>query len=125
MVVSHLRSRRTASGSTYKRSRGRRLAELGSQPTLTKVATTKAKTSRTRGGNSKTRLLSADIANVLDKKTHKVVQAKIESVLECPANRNYARRSILVKGTVIQTEKGKAVISNRPGQEGYVNAVLV
>lgn len=124
MVVSHHRGRRTPTGSIYRKARGRRLAELGNRPSMTKIGETKSKTIRTIGGNSKTKLQTIDTCNLVNTKTKKVEQAKIESVLECPANRNYARRNILVKGTVIQTSKGKAVISNKPGQEGSVNAVL-
>ena len=35
------------------------------------------------------------------------------------------RRNILTKGAIIETDAGKAKITNRPGQEGTVNAVLV
>ena len=31
----------------------------------------------------------------------------------------------MTKGTIIETEKGKAKITSRPGQEGSINAVLV
>jgi SSU ribosomal protein S8E len=46
-------------------------------------------------------------------------------VLETPANREYARRGIIVKGAIIQTEMGKAVVTSRPGQDGAVNALLL
>jgi len=46
-------------------------------------------------------------------------------VLENPANRHFVRRNILTKGTIIETVKGKAKITGRPGQEGMVNAVLI
>lgn len=125
MVVSHLRSRRTPTGSRYKTARGRRLAELGSLPTMTKVGESKSKTVRGRSASTKQRLLNVNIANVFDAKSKKYIKSEVEKVIECPANRNYARRNILVKGTIIQTKAGKARITNRPGQEGTLNAVLV
>jgi small subunit ribosomal protein S8e len=47
------------------------------------------------------------------------------TIAENPSNRNFARRSIMTKGTVIETSAGKARITNRPGQEGAINAVLI
>jgi small subunit ribosomal protein S8e len=125
MVVSHYRSRQTETGSLYKSYRGRRLSELGNAPAMTKIAEKKTKVMRTRGGNAKTRTLSANTANLYNTKTKKYEKADIQNVIEAPANINYVRRNILVKGTIVQTSKGKARISNRPGQEGVVNAVLI
>ncbi|MEK6848627.1 MAG: 30S ribosomal protein S8e, partial [Nanoarchaeota archaeon] len=42
-----------------------------------------------------------------------------------PANRHFIRRNIMTKGSVIDTELGKARITSRPGQDGVVNAVLI
>ena len=47
------------------------------------------------------------------------------TVTENPANKNYVRRNYLTKGAVVTTELGKAKITNRPGQDGCINAVLV
>ena len=80
---------------------------------------------RVRGGNEKNRLLRSNVANVFDPKKKKYVKAKIEAVLENPANRHYVRRNIMTKGTVIKTDKGNAKITSRPGQDGVINAVLV
>ena len=125
MVVSHQRSRRTPTTSIYRSSRGRRLAELGSVPALTKIGEKRVKTQRTKGGNSKIRLLSENTLNLYDAKTKKHEKVKIINVVESPADINYVRRNILVKGTLVETEKGKARITNRPGQEGTINGVLV
>jgi len=35
------------------------------------------------------------------------------------------RRNILTRGAVIKTEIGDARITNRPGQDGVVNAILL
>ena len=67
----------------------------------------------------------ADIVNVSDAKTKKTFKVKITGILENPASSNLVRRNILTKGTVVQTEKGKARITSRPGQEGTVSGVLL
>jgi small subunit ribosomal protein S8e len=77
------------------------------------------------GGTKKTVLLSANIVNLMDKKTRKARKAKIITVIETPSNRFLARQNILVKGAIINTELGKAKITNRPSQEGMVQAVLI
>ena len=69
--------------------------------------------------------MSTDIANVLDKKSGKIKQAKIKNVIETPSNRFLARQNVLVKGAIIDTELGKARVTNRPSQEGSVNAILL
>jgi small subunit ribosomal protein S8e len=126
MGVTQHRSKRSSSGGRYIAARKKRLYESGSEPTLTKVSEKrKIKMELVRGAIFKQRLLQADVANVLDQKTGKYSVAKIKTVLENPANRHYVRRNILTKGTIIDTDKGKARITSRPGQEGTVNAVLV
>ncbi|MCE4622698.1 MAG: 30S ribosomal protein S8e, partial [Desulfurococcales archaeon] len=32
---------------------------------------------------------------------------------------------IIVKGAIIETTEGKAIVTSRPGQDGVVNAVLI
>ena len=125
MAISQKRSKRKPTGARYKSVYKKKQYELGSNPTLTKLDKVKRKTIRVAGANKKTKLLSADIANVLDPKTkqHKVV--KIKNVVDNTASRNYIRRNILTKGAIIETELGKAKITSRPGQEGTVNAVLI
>jgi small subunit ribosomal protein S8e len=80
---------------------------------------------RVRGGGFKLRLKKAIYANVIDKRTGKAFRAKILEVTETPSNREYKRRNIITKGTIIKTEKGEAVVVSRPGQDGVINAVLV
>jgi len=125
MVISQRRSKRSATSSRYKKNRSKRLCEQGRSPTLTKVDERKLKTIRVTGGNHKQMLLKENTINLLDKKSNKHSKVKILSVLETPSNRHFVRRSIMTKGCVIQTEKGKAIITSRPGQEGTINAVLV
>ena len=69
--------------------------------------------------------MKIEVANLLDQKTKKYSKVKIKSVVESPSNRHYVRRNIITKGTVIDTEKGKAKVTSRPGQDGTINAVLI
>ncbi len=80
---------------------------------------------RVRGGNVKIRARKVMHAVVSDPKTGKAVKARIVRVVESAANREFARRGIIVKGTLIETDVGLARVTSRPGQDGVVNAVLV
>ena len=125
MVLTQYRSKRKVSGGRYRSYRGKRLYETARIPSLTKLEKTKLVKVSTLGANQKTRLLSAEYANVVDPKTKKHKKVKIKTILESPANRHYVRRNIMTKGTIIDTELGKAKITSRPGQDGSVNTVLV
>ncbi|MEA3514377.1 MAG: 30S ribosomal protein S8e [Nanoarchaeota archaeon] len=125
MVVNQKRSKRKVSGGRYIKAEQKRLSQKGNIPTLTKLAETKVKLVKSRGGNSKKRLIYADMANVFDKKANKYKKVKILNIVDNPANRNFVRRNIITKGTVMETEAGKAVVTSRPGQESVVNAVLI
>jgi small subunit ribosomal protein S8e len=54
-----------------------------------------------------------------------MAKAKIINVVETPQNRFLSRQNRLMKGAVIETSLGKAKITNRPTQEGQVNAILI
>jgi len=124
MAISQKRSRRKPSGGLLKRKLlKKRLANKGDIPTLTKVGPTKTKTVRTRGGSKKFRLLSVDTVNLATK--DKIIKAKVKTVVDNPADKNYIRRNILTKGAIIETDHGKARITSRPGQEKVLNAVLI
>jgi small subunit ribosomal protein S8e len=123
----HGRSDRKVSGSGKRvsKNRDKRRSEMGGYFTETKIgAETKIKKARGRGSNVKDKLKYVAFANVLIK-GGKYKKAKITGVVESRDNRNFARLVIITKGTVINTELGKARVLNRPGQEGSINAVLV
>ncbi|MDD5700342.1 MAG: 30S ribosomal protein S8e, partial [Candidatus Nanoarchaeia archaeon] len=84
---------------------------------------TKTKQLRTMGGAQKTIILKSNIANVVSE--GKAKKADIINVEETPQNRFMARQNRLVKGAIIETSMGKARITNRPSQEGQVNAILI
>lgn len=125
MAISQSRSKRKESGARYVAYRKKKLYELGRLPRLTKIGERRLRIIRVKGGNRKTMLLASNVANVLDKKTNKSQKSKIKAVVENPANRHFVRRNIITKGTVIETELGKAKVTSRPGQEGTINAVLI
>jgi len=125
MVVIQARARRKPSGGLYRSTLSKRTHMRGRTPALPKVGgTLRVARVGTKGGGVKRRLLETGTANLLDPKTGKHAKATIKIVTENPANRNYVRRNILTKGTIIETDKGKARVTNRPGQDGFVNATL-
>ncbi len=125
MTITQARPRRRSTGSRYKWRGKKKIEELGREPSLTAIGEKKLQYIRGRGNNTKYRLLVAETINVLDKKSKKFVKAKIKTVVDNPANRNYVRRNIMTKGAIVDTDKGKAKITSRPGQDGTINAVLV
>lgn len=125
MVVTHGRAMKKPSGGRLTANRQKRMHEKGSLPGLPKVAEKKVKVTRMRGGKGMLRLRGCDVVNVTDLKTKKQVKAKIKLVSDNAANRHFVRRNVLTKGSIIETDKGQARITNRPGREGVVNAVLV
>ncbi|BAN90024.1 30S ribosomal protein S8e [Aeropyrum camini] len=99
----------------------------GRPPTHTTLsaAEEERKLLRVRGGNYKIRAKRVAFAVVSNPKTGEAKKARILRIVETPAHREYARRGIIVKGAVIDTTLGKAVVTSRPGQDGVVNAVLL
>ncbi len=125
MAIIQARSKRKASGGRYTSTLPKRKHRIGRLPSLTKIGEERRKSIRTKGGGQKERLLVVQRANLIDPKSKKAVQAEILDVLENPANRHFVRRDILTKGAIIETKKGKARVTSRPGQDGTVNAVLI
>ena len=115
---------RKITGGRYHAYRKSKKHELPGIPRQVVLKARKTKILAMRGGGIRRVLLACDIANILDKKG-KSKKAKIKNVLETKANRFLARQNILVKGAIIDTDLGKAKITNRPGQEGAINAILL
>ncbi len=118
-----VKGRKVTGGKYHKFSKKKKHALSGNVRKV-KLSETKQKTLRGMGGDKRKVLLSANTVNVMDPKTKKAKNVKIANVLETPANRFLARQNILVKSAIIETELGKARITNRPSQEGMVQAVL-
>lgn len=121
----NMKTGKKITGGRYHKARKKKLYERDSQPRIVKLGQEKNKKIRVRGGHFKTVLLSANMANVVNKKTGKVKRVKITNVLETPNNRFLAKQNIITKGAIIETDAGKAKVTNRPSQEGMVQAVLV
>jgi small subunit ribosomal protein S8e len=126
MAIWHGEAKRKPSGGkTRKHSKKKRKYELGNLPVFTKIGKNILKKVRTKGGNLKLKLFSVEYANVYNPKTKKVQKVKILDILENPANPHFVRRKIITKGSIVQTEIGKAKVVSRPGQHGIINAILV
>lgn len=119
-----MRIGRKITGGKYHAARKKKKSEVAGLPRIVKLRVKRSKLLRAFSGKPKRVLLSADIANVTNSKG-KAQKAKIKNVLETPSNRFLAKQNILVKGALIETELGKARITNRPSQEGSVNAILI
>ncbi len=127
MVLYQKPAKRKASGSGGRRraSQDKKLRHYGGFQALTKLHKGKKEEReviRTKGGKITVKAKSVEYANLYaDGKTKKV---KITNVVETPSNKHYSRENVIIKGAIIQTEAGKAKVTNRPGQDGTVNAVL-
>ena len=119
------KSIRKYTGGRIIQARSKRRFQLGGDDANTHIGETIKKTERTYGGAEKVRLLRDSMAIVTDPKTKKAKKVKIETVSGNPANIHYVRRNIITKGAIIKTELGSARVTNRPGQEGSINAVLI
>jgi small subunit ribosomal protein S8e len=114
---------RKISGAKYHANRKSRWYERRTQERHVTLGAHKSKQLRVRGGHVKQILLNTNIANVSDGK--KIKKTDIVNVVETPQNKFLARSNRLMKGAIIETSLGKARITNRPSQEGQINAVLI
>ena len=118
-----MKSGRKTSGGRYKKPKKKKLTGRQSQTRIVKIGDTKTKLLAGRGKTKKLVSFSNNIANVTAKGKSK--KSTIKNVIETPSNTFLARQNILVKGAIIETELGKAKITNRPSQEGNVQATLI
>jgi len=119
------RSKRKSTGGRYRPIRKKRKREIGREQQYAFVGANRLKLYRTQGANRKVCVLSAEVANVLDRRTASTKKVKIVTVKANPANPNFVTRNIITKGSTIQTEIGLARVTSRPGQDGVINAVLI
>jgi len=126
MVIIQSKSKRKPSGARYKSKIIKKRQHLiGRIPAMTKVGKLKIQNIRTRSDGKKLRLLNVEKVNLYDPKTKKYSTETISSVIDSPADKNFIRRNIITKGTVIATSKGNAKVTSRPGQDGVISAVLI
>lgn len=114
---------RKITGGKYHALRKKKLYERRGQERHVILGETKRKNLRVKAGNIKTVMLKSNIVNI--SAAGKAKTAEIKNVLETQQNRFFARQNRLMKGAVIETSLGKARITNRPSQEGCINAVLI
>lgn len=105
--------------------RTRRKYEIDRYPNEPTVGETKNIIRRVRGNNVKVAFKFAEFVNVNDKDTKKTTKVKIIRVTKNPANKDYERRGVVTKGSILETELGLARVISRPGQDGIVNAIIV
>lgn len=98
---------------------------MGRTPTETLMGETKRRTVDSRGKIKKTPALKIELVNVTDPSKGATFRAEIQDVESNPANMDYQRRKVITRGTIIKTTKGRAKVTNRPGQDGILNAVLI
>ena len=118
-----MKAGRKTSGGRYKRPKKRKLTGRQGQTRIVKIGNKKTKTLRNRGGKTKLVSFLNNVANVISKGKSK--KSTIKNVIETPSNTFLARQNILIKGAIIETELGKAKITNRPSQEGSIQAILI
>ena len=105
--------------------RTRRKYEIDRYPNEPIVGVTKNVIRRVRGDNLKVAFKFAEYVNVSDQDSKKTTKVKIIRVSKNPANKDFERRGVITKGSLLETELGSARVVSRPGQDGIVNAVLV
>jgi small subunit ribosomal protein S8e len=119
------RSRRKYTGKLLRDARKKRKYEMGRPQVETLIGERKTKVQRCRGGNVKVKLVMDRYANVYVPSENKVIRVEVTNVVENRAHVHYARKNVITKGAIIQTSAGKARVTNRPSQEGVINAVLI
>ena len=125
MAQWHGISRRKPSGGRKVQARGKRSTEISTEKQMALIGEPKRKIYRRTGGNTLVRVLAANKVSINNPKTGKTVLGTIENVVENESDPNYVRRKVLVKGAIIETDKGRVRITSRPGKDGVINGVLV
>lgn len=123
MARSQRRAFRKETGKRYKQDRGKRKSELARPASLTRIGEKVVRPTRVKGSNIKFRAIQTNAVTIMEGK--KKVAAKIASISKNPANRHFVRMGVITKGAILDTDKGKIRVTNRPGQEGHVQGVLV
>lgn len=120
---SHTKKVKSGTGGRRRKSRDKKLAHAGGTFTGTKTADKDDRVKkRKRGGGPGLKLKKALSVSVVTKEGAK--KAKIVKVIESH-NPEYVRMNIITKGAVLETDVGKVRVTNRVGQDGVINGVLV
>lgn len=120
---------RKYTGGRLKKKYDKKLRELGRPAAETTIANNldevKKKKVRVHGGKYIFRLFKTKKVNAIDPETGKAVVAEIMDVEENTASNEYRRRDIITKGAVLETSVGLVKVTNRPGNEGFVNGIIL
>ena len=125
MAQWHGISKKKPSGGRRVQARGKRSTEISTEKQFALVGEARRKVYRKAGGNTMVRVMAANQVSINNPKTGKTVLGEIHNVIENASDPNYVRRNILVKGAVIETNKGHVRITSRPGKDGVINGVLL
>jgi len=125
MVIWHGESGRKPTGGKIRLARKKRRYELGRDVVYPKIGDEERIIIKTKGGGRKIKLVSLSFVNVFDTKNKIAKKVKISDVVTNPANPDLARRKIVTRGAIVNTELGKAKITSRPTQHGIANAILI
>lgn len=125
MGIWHRRSKKKPTGAKLRQFRSKRKHEMGRTPTETLMGEPKRRIIDSKGPYEKTPALKLNMVNLTNPKTNETTRVELQDVEENKANMDYQRRKVITKGTIIKTPKGRAVVTNRPGQDGVLNATLL
>jgi small subunit ribosomal protein S8e len=120
---SHSKKVNAGTGGRRRKLKDKKLAHVGGAFVGTKVSEKDERAKeRVRGGRTSLKLKKAVSVNVVTKEGAK--KAKIVKVIESH-NPEFVRMNVITKGAVLETDMGKVRVTNRVGQDGVINGVLV
>jgi len=125
MAVFQGRSKRKNTGGLFRDFRKDRQHALGKRHLGLTIGEKRIQLVRGLGGSIKRRALKLTEVNVFDPKSKKYSKSEVVSVSKNSANPHFIRRNTITKGAIIETKAGLARVTNRPGQDGSINAILV
>ena len=124
MAQWHGISKRKSTGGRLVQARKKRAFEISTEKQFALIGDPKRKVYRKTGGNTMVRVMSANQVNI-SSSNGKTNTGTILNVIENQSDPNYVRRNILVKGAIIETDKGNVRITSRPGKDGVINGILI
>jgi len=125
MAIFQGRSKRKNTGGLFRDFRKQKQFELGKNHFELSIGVKRIQLVRGLGGDRKRRALKLSEANVFDPKSKKYTKSDLVTVTQNIANPHFVRRNTITKGALIETKAGVVKVTNRPGQDGYINAILV
>ncbi|MFH1095379.1 MAG: 30S ribosomal protein S8e [Candidatus Micrarchaeota archaeon] len=119
-----VKSKTSGTGGKRRKNKDKKLAHLGSSASNSRLGEKEVRqVKKLRGNGIKVRLKTVSFINLLTPKG--IQKVKMRNVVETPDNRHHARQNVITLGTIVDTEAGKAKVTNRVGQDGVVNGRLL